>query len=176
MRDEALFEALRAKYRNGSIAEVEVRGDEVVIHTARPGILIGKQGKVAEELSAWLRSQRGPATTLQLLEIRRPELEPVLVADAVALKLAREVPLPRAVDAQAEMSIRAGAKGCRVVVSGGVSHAYTAGVVDESNCTSFSSSATWEPPYVTDDDGNPVPPPPREGPPPVFTATVTITK
>ncbi|MFT3712560.1 MAG: KH domain-containing protein [Archangium sp.] len=174
MRDEVLFSALRSRYPNGSISEVEVEGDAVVIRTARPGILIGKQGKVAEEIATWLREQRGPDTKLQLVEIRRAEIDAVLVADAVAMKLAREVPLERAVNMQAEMAMRAGAKGCRIVASGGVMHEFSVGELDAAKSKSFTTSREWEPPYTVDDDGNEVPPPPREGPPPVFTVTVTI--
>lgn len=174
VRDEALFAALRAKYPSGAIAEVGVVANEVVVRTARPGILIGKQGKVAEEIIAWLRSERGPETMLRIEEIRRAELNAVLVADAVVLKLSRDVPLPRSVDMQAEMALRAGALGCRIVVSGGVTHEFTAGSLESGDIATFTSSAQWQPPYTVDDDGNEVPPPPQLGPPRVFVATVTI--
>ena len=173
LRDEALFNALRAKYPNGAIAEVSVAGSEVIVRSARPGILIGKAGKVAEEIIAWLRAERGPETTLRIEEIRRAEVNAVLVADAVVMKLARDVPLPRSVDLQAELALRAGALGCRIVVSGGATHEFLAGVSvgDES---SFTASAEWQPPFMVDENDNEIPPPPQVGPPKVFVATVTM--
>ncbi|MFZ5440342.1 MAG: KH domain-containing protein [Myxococcota bacterium] len=127
--DEALFQQLRAQYPGCDIAEVEVEGDVVRVHTARPGLLIGKRGATAERLTAELKGARGEATSLQILEVRRPELEALLVADHVANNVAARVPLER-LQRFAQNPLRAGALGCRVVVTGALEADFSAGVLE----------------------------------------------
>ena len=117
MTEDELFAALRRDYPTAQIARVVVREQEVSVFTGRPGILIGKRGATIEKIKAWLDETLGP-TRLAVHEIRRIELEPVLVADAVVMNLERGVALEPTLDRHAKLSVRAGARACRIAIYG----------------------------------------------------------
>ena len=173
MSDE-LFKFIRGKFPKASVAAVALEGETVVISTARPGLLIGKQGAVIEQLRAELSTQRGVATEVQLHEIRRPELEAVLVADDVAMKLARGRPPEQLLEVIADQCVRVGAKGCAIEVTGVITARCERGSLD--GATQASTEAVMEPPFEVDDDGNEIPPPPQPDPPPKFFVSVRISR
>lgn len=119
-----LFDWLRERHPRAQIARVDVEQQThdgtavtvVVVSSAKPGLLIGKDGATANALVAALEERFGGAADLQIVELRRPELEPQLVADHVV----KSVGHGRAVDDVCAMaienSLRAGARGVRVVV------------------------------------------------------------
>lgn len=90
----------------------------VTIHTARPGIVIGKKGADIEKLKAELSKIAGTEVSLNILEIRKPELDAKLAADSIAQQLERRVTFRRAMKRAMQAAIKLGAKGIRVNVSG----------------------------------------------------------
>ena len=173
MSDE-LFQFIRGRYPKASVASVALEGDTVVISTARPGILIGRDGANFEQLCAEVAKFRGVEGEVKLEEIRRPELEPVLVADDLAKKLARGRPPEQLLELIAENCVRVGAKGCSITVSGCVTAQFECGELQ--GATEASTEASMEPPFEVDDDGNEIPPPPQPDPPPKFTVSVRISR
>jgi small subunit ribosomal protein S3 len=90
----------------------------VVIHTARPGIVIGRGGSNREEIQKRIQKQTGRRVVVDVREIDQPELDAFLVARNVADQLERRVSFRRAIKMTAERSIRAGAEGVKIMVSG----------------------------------------------------------
>src|SRR5687768_5575940 len=91
---------------------------EVNIHTARPGIVIGKSGSEVDALRKELHKMTGKAVKVNILEIKRPELDARLVAQSIAEQLQNRVAFRRAMKRSLTSAMRSGAKGVRVQVSG----------------------------------------------------------
>jgi small subunit ribosomal protein S3 len=94
-------------------AEVEVN-----IHTARPGIVIGKSGSEVDALRKELHKMTNKAVKVNILEIKRPELDAKLVAQSIAEQLVNRVAFRRAMKRSLTSAMRSGAKGVKVQVSG----------------------------------------------------------
>src|ERR671921_582309 len=91
---------------------------EVNIHTARPGIVIGKSGSEVDALRKELHRMTGKAVKVNILEIKRPELDARLVAQSIAEQLQNRVAFRRAMKRALTSAMRSGAKGVKVQVSG----------------------------------------------------------
>jgi small subunit ribosomal protein S3 len=91
---------------------------EVTIHTARPGLVIGKKGAEIDILKEELRKLTGKEVWIEVEEIKRPDLDAQLVADNVARQLERRVAFRRAMKKAMQGTIDAGALGIKVQVSG----------------------------------------------------------
>jgi small subunit ribosomal protein S3 len=91
---------------------------EVNIHTARPGIVIGKSGTEVDALRRELHKMTNKAVKVNILEIKRPELDAKLVAQSIAEQLQNRVAFRRAMKRSLTSAIRSGAKGVKVKVSG----------------------------------------------------------
>src|SRR5438270_14010792 len=91
---------------------------EINIHTARPGIVIGKSGSEVDQLRRNLHRITGKAVRVNILEIKRPELDAKLVAQSIAEQLQNRVAFRRAMKRSLTSAIRSGAKGVKVQVSG----------------------------------------------------------
>ncbi|MGI5835362.1 MAG: 30S ribosomal protein S3 [Chloroflexota bacterium] len=90
----------------------------VTIHSAKPGIVIGKSGAKVEELRRELETLTGKKVRVTIQEIRQPEVDATLVARSVAESLERRVAFRRAMKQAVSRAIKAGAKGIRVMCSG----------------------------------------------------------
>jgi small subunit ribosomal protein S3 len=90
----------------------------VTIHTARPGVIIGKKGSDIEKLRKDLSKFTGGEVTLNIVEIRKPELDAQLVADGIAQQLERRVSFRRAMKRAVQSALRLGAGGIRVTCAG----------------------------------------------------------
>ncbi|HEY8620954.1 MAG TPA: 30S ribosomal protein S3 [Dermatophilaceae bacterium] len=103
-----------------SRVEIERTRDRVRvdIHTARPGIVIGRRGAEADRIRGELESLTGKQVQLNILEVKTPELDSQLVAQGVAEQLSARVSFRRAMRKSMQSSLRAGAKGIRVQCSG----------------------------------------------------------
>ena len=88
------------------------------IHTARPGIVIGKSGSEVDALRKELHKMTNKAVKVNILEIKRPELDAKLVAQSIAEQLVNRVAFRRAMKRSLTSAMRSGAKGVRVQVSG----------------------------------------------------------
>ncbi|MFT0846489.1 30S ribosomal protein S3 [Actinomycetaceae bacterium L2_0104] len=103
-----------------SRVNIERRAERVIvdIHTARPGIVIGRRGAEADRLRADLEKLTGKAIQLNILEVKNPEADAQLVAQGIAEQLASRVSFRRAMRRGMQSAERAGAKGIRVQCSG----------------------------------------------------------
>jgi small subunit ribosomal protein S3 len=91
---------------------------EVVIHTARPGLVIGKKGSEIDVLRGELSKLTGKEVWIEVEEIKRPDLDAKLVADGIAKQLERRIPFRRAMKKAIQNVREAGAPGVRVQVTG----------------------------------------------------------
>ena len=118
--------AIRAMLKKGmdraGIAKVEIERTRervrIDIHTARPGVVIGRQGQAADKLRQDLEQLTGKQVQLNILEVKNPEVDAQLVAIGVAEQLASRVSFRRAMRKAIQSSLKAGAKGIRIQVSG----------------------------------------------------------
>ena len=91
---------------------------EVTIHTARPGLVIGKKGAEIDMLKQELKALTGKEIWIEVEEIKRPDLDAKLVAEGIAKQLERRVPFRRVMKKALQASMDAGAAGIKVQVSG----------------------------------------------------------
>jgi small subunit ribosomal protein S3 len=91
---------------------------EVVIHTARPGLVIGKKGSEIDVLRGELSKLTGKDVWIEVEEIKRPDMDAKIVADGIARQLERRIPFRRAMKKAMQSVREAGAQGIRVQVSG----------------------------------------------------------
>ena len=90
----------------------------MTIHTARPGVVIGKKGEDVEKLRARVAKIAGVPAQINIAEVRKPELDGQLVADSISSQLERRVMFRRAMKRAVQNAMRLGAKGIKVEVSG----------------------------------------------------------
>lgn len=100
------------------VVERPAKKARITIHTARPGIVIGKKGADIEKLKNELSKIAGAEVSLNILEIRKPELDATLAAESIAQQLERRVTFRRAMKRAIGSAMKLGAKGIRVNVSG----------------------------------------------------------
>lgn len=110
------------KYRNAGIDRVEIERtrDEVkvVLHVARPGLIIGKKGAEIETLQEDLQNLIGRRVNLKVEELHRPELQAQLVAEDIAQNLAKRASFRRTMKRAMEETMEAGAKGIKIQLAG----------------------------------------------------------
>ena len=115
-------EFLRRKLSNASVSRIQIdrpaRNARIVIHTARPGMVIGKKGEDIEALGKEVSAMMGIPVHLAIEEIRKPELDATLVAESVAQQLERRIMFRRAMKRAVANSMRLGAQGIRINVAG----------------------------------------------------------
>ena len=122
VEDEAIRSFLRKKPCCQGTSEISIRrmSDkiEITIHTARPGLVIGKKGSEIDILRAELAKKTGKEVWIEVEEIKRPDLDAKIVADGIAAQLERRIPFRRAMKKAMQSVMEAGAQGVRVQVSG----------------------------------------------------------
>lgn len=122
LQDIKLREFVMDKLKQAGVARVIIERaaskTNVTIHTARPGVIIGKKGSDIEKLRKDLSKFTGGEVTLNIVEIRKPELDAQLVADGIAQQLERRVSFRRAMKRAVQSALRLGAGGIRVTCSG----------------------------------------------------------
>ncbi|MDO8673400.1 MAG: 30S ribosomal protein S3 [Dehalococcoidia bacterium] len=120
--DLLIRRTINSKLRDAGIPRIEIeRGANqvaVTIHTAKPGIVIGKAGSKVDELKNFLERLTGKKVRVSIQEIRIPELEAVLVARNIAEQLERRVAYKRAMKQAVQRSMQRGAKGIKIVSAG----------------------------------------------------------
>ena len=120
--DIAIRKLIGGRLRNAGVARIETerRGNEltVTIQTAKPGIVIGKQGASVDALRDELEKITGKKVRVTIHEIKTPELDAKLVAENVASQLEKRIAFRRALKQTLLRSMRAGAKGVKIQVSG----------------------------------------------------------
>ena len=120
--DVKIRNLLKTSLDRAGVAKIEIERTRdrvrVDIHTARPGIVIGRRGAEAERIRADLEKLSGKQIQLNILEVKNPEAEAQLVAQGIAEQLSARVAFRRAMRKGLQGAQRAGAKGVRIQVSG----------------------------------------------------------
>ncbi len=120
--DVAIRKLMASGLERAGISKVEIERTRdrvrVDLHTARPGIVIGRRGAEADRLRTELEKLTGKQVQLNILEVKNPELDAQLVAQGIAEQLASRVSFRRAMRKGMQSAQRAGAKGVRVQCSG----------------------------------------------------------
>ena len=100
------------------IIERPAKKARITIHSARPGVVIGKKGADIEKLRSDIASMTGSEVSLNIVEVRKPEIDAVLVAENIAQQLERRVGFRRAMKRAVQNAMRLGALGVRVMCGG----------------------------------------------------------
>ncbi|MGV8073695.1 MAG: 30S ribosomal protein S3 [Syntrophobacteraceae bacterium] len=120
--DRTIRDYLKERLYHAGIAKVEIERAankvKIRIHTARPGIVIGKKGAEIEALRQDLEKRFKREILIDIQEVRRPELDATLVGQNIALQLVRRVAFRRAMKRAVVSALKFGAKGVRVACSG----------------------------------------------------------
>jgi small subunit ribosomal protein S3 len=120
--DLAIRRLVERRLANASVSQVEIeRGINhvtVTVHTAKPGIVIGKGGANVELLRQQLGSMSARKVKLEIREIRQPELDAYLVAMNIAQQLTRRIAYKKALKQAIQRSMKAGAKGVKIAIAG----------------------------------------------------------
>ncbi len=115
---EFVQERLKAAGISKVVIERAAKNTKVTVHTARPGVIIGKKGADIEKLRQQLAERAGGDVSLNIVEVRKPELDAQLAAEGVAQQLERRVSFRRAMKRAVQSAMRLGAGGIRINVSG----------------------------------------------------------
>ncbi len=122
LEDIHIRDHIEGKLSHAGLSDITIRKDkneiEVNINTARPGIVIGKSGTEVDALRRELHRMTKKSVKVNILEIKRPELDAKLVAQSIAEQLQNRVAFRRAMKRSLTSAIRSGAKGVKVQVSG----------------------------------------------------------
>lgn len=120
--DIKVREYIRKKLANASVSRVQIErpagNARVIIHTARPGIVIGKKGEDIERLRLEVSQMMGVPAHVSVEEIRKPELDAYLVAESVAQQIERRIMFRRAMKRAVTNTMRLGAEGIKITVGG----------------------------------------------------------
>jgi small subunit ribosomal protein S3 len=120
--DLEIRDFLRKKLAHASVSRIQIErpanNARIVVHTARPGIVIGKKGEDIESLRKQVSSIMGVPAHISVEEIRKPELDAYLVAESVAQQLERRIMFRRAMKRAVSNSMRLGAQGIKINVAG----------------------------------------------------------
>ncbi len=155
LSDLKVREFLRKRLAQASISRIDIERPaqtaRITVHTARPGIVIGKKGEDVERLRKDLTQMMGMPVHVNVEEIRKPELDALLVAQNVAQQLERRVQFRRAMRRVIQNAMRLGAEGIKVRVAGRLggaeiarSEVYAEGRVPLHTLRADIDYATWE--------------------------------
>jgi small subunit ribosomal protein S3 len=120
--DLKMKKVIKERYYHAGIAEVGIErvGPKIraIIHTARPGIVIGRGGKEIENLKSLLQDIAEKDVYIDIREVDKPELGALLVAEGIAIQLEKRIAYRRAMRRAVMMALKMGAKGIKVMCSG----------------------------------------------------------
>jgi len=121
-KDLEVRDYIKKKLKGASVSRVQIErpanNARITIHTARPGIVIGKKGEDVEKLRNAVTKMMGNPVSINIEEIRKPELDATLVAENVAQQLERRIMFRRAMKRAVQNAMRLGALGIKIRVSG----------------------------------------------------------
>lgn len=120
--DFRIREFLKERFRMAALAKITIERTgqyvRINLHTARPGIIIGKKGADIEELKKQVQEMTKSDATVNVIEIKRPELDAQLVSESVAFQLEKQISFRRALKRAIERTMSAGAGGIKIMVAG----------------------------------------------------------
>lgn len=122
VEDLKLREYIQERLKPAGISRVIIEraatNTRVTVHTARPGVIIGKKGADIEKLRSDISKRAGGEISLNIVEVRKPEADAKLLAEGVAQQLERRVSFRRAMKRAVQNALRQGCEGIRINVSG----------------------------------------------------------
>lgn len=122
IQDDRIRRHIRKEFKSAGVPRIEIErtGEAVniIVHTARPGVLVGRKGIRVEQLKKDLQEITRMTCHLTVREIKRPELESALVAEVIAEALEKRMAFRRAVKKAVQTTMQSGAKGIKVEVNG----------------------------------------------------------
>jgi len=120
--DHKVRSFLLSKLKNANVSKVTIerpaKNARITIHSARPGVVIGKKGEDIEALRASLRKMVGGDVTLNIEEVRKPETDAKLIADSIAQQLEKRIMFRRAMKRAMQNAMRLGVQGIKIMSSG----------------------------------------------------------
>lgn len=121
-QDIRIKRMVKDRLYHAGVAKVEIErsGDQtrVIIHTARPGIIIGRKGAEVDKLKAAIEKQYGGQVYINVKEIKKPELDAQLVSENIATQLEKRVAFRRAMKRSVAAALRLGAQGIKISCAG----------------------------------------------------------
>ncbi len=122
LQDEQIRRYVFKEYKAAGIPRIEIErtGEavNVIVHTARPGILVGRKGVRVDQLKEQLKAITGMTCHLTVSEVKRPELEAKLVAELIAEALEKRMAFRRAIKKAIQTTVQAGSLGVKVEING----------------------------------------------------------
>lgn len=122
LEDITIRKMLKERLFHAGVSKIEIeragQNMRVVIHTARPGIIIGKKGAEVDKLRKDLQTITGKDVTVDIKEVRKPELDAQLVAENISLQLEKRIAFRRAMKKSVASAMRFGALGVKIACSG----------------------------------------------------------
>jgi small subunit ribosomal protein S3 len=122
LQDLKVREYIRKKLAHASVSRVQINrpanNANITVHTARPGIVIGKKGEDIDVLRQDISAMMGVPVQLNVEEIRKPELDAYLVAESIAQQLEKRIMYRRAMKRAVTNTMRLGAEGIKITVAG----------------------------------------------------------
>jgi small subunit ribosomal protein S3 len=122
VEDEKIRRYLRARITKGGISRIIIERTlkriTVTIHTSRPGIIIGKGGQEVDRIKEELKKLTGKEVQINIIEIRKPELDAYIVGENVAKQIEARINYRRAIKMAIQSTMRAGSEGIKIRISG----------------------------------------------------------
>jgi small subunit ribosomal protein S3 len=122
VEDQKLRNYIKKNYKFAGIPKIEIERTRdqvhVTLHTARPGIIIGRRGAEVDKLRDELSSLTGRDVTINIKEVPKPELDAQLVAEDISEQLVKRSPVRRMMKKACDTAMQMGAEGVKVIVSG----------------------------------------------------------
>ena len=122
LEDFKIRKFIKERLMHAGISKIEIERAankmRVIIHTARPGIVIGRRGADIERLRSELEKLINKSVFIDIQEVKRPEIDAQLVAENIAMQLVRRVPFRRAMKKSVTTALKFGAQGIKIVCSG----------------------------------------------------------
>lgn len=120
--DSKIRDYIRARLAKASVSKIVIERTlkliSITIHTARPGIIIGKGGQEVDKLKEEIKKLTGKEVQINIFEIKRPELDAKLVADSICRQIEGRISFRRAMKMAVASTMRMGAEGIKIQVSG----------------------------------------------------------
>jgi len=122
IQDLKVRDYIKMKLSHASVSRIQINrpanNAHIIVHTARPGIVIGKKGEDIDKLRHEVSKMMGVPVKINVEEIRKPELEATLVAEGIAQQLEKRIMYRRAMKRAVTNTMRLGAEGVKINVSG----------------------------------------------------------
>ena len=122
VEDEKIRLYLRARVKRGGVARIVIERTlkriTVTIYTSRPGIIIGQKGREVDSIREELKKLTGKDVQINIVEIRKPELDAYIVGESIAKQIEGRINYRRAIKMSIQSTIRAGAEGIKIRISG----------------------------------------------------------